>query len=155
MTSVHLPETQSCAVDDCSKQVFARGMCQAHYSRWYRHGHPTAGRVTQGKPLATLKNWVRTRDRGACWRWPYGQNGLDYGVVKWRGRYTVATRVALNLDGRPAPDETLHALHSCDNPSCVNPGHLRWGTPSDNMRDCVERGRDRWSRARTILQETE
>ncbi|MCY0957741.1 HNH endonuclease [Streptomyces sp. H27-H5] len=52
----------------------------------------------------------------------------------------LATHVALEVDGRPRPGN-LHALHSCDTPSCVNPAHLRWGTNADNVKDRGRRGR--------------
>lgn len=38
------------------------------------------------------------------------------------------------------PDGLL-VLHSCDNPRCVNPGHLEVGTQQKNIEDCVARGR--------------
>lgn len=34
----------------------------------------------------------------------------------------------------------MQALHSCDNPPCVNPHHLRWGTNRENALDRAERG---------------
>jgi hypothetical protein len=41
----------------------------------------------------------------------------------------------------PIPDGS-DVRHDCDNPPCVNPDHLRTGTRSDNMQDCVQRGRN-------------
>lgn len=35
------------------------------------------------------------------------------------------------------------ALHACDNPLCVAPDHLRWGSASENMQDMVARGRNK------------
>jgi uncharacterized protein YjcR len=34
-------------------------------------------------------------------------------------------------------------MHSCDNPICVNPKHLSWGTRTDNMQDARRKGRTR------------
>lgn len=37
-------------------------------------------------------------------------------------------------------------LHSCDNPPCINPAHLREGTHADNIADAMSRGRNRGGR---------
>lgn len=42
-----------------------------------------------------------------------------------------------------APEARPCALHSCDNKICINPEHLLWGTQSDNLKDCVLKGRHR------------
>ncbi len=43
------------------------------------------------------------------------------------------------------PDKAV-VMHTCDNPPCINPEHLRVGTCSDNVLDSARKGRHRWSK---------
>jgi DNA invertase Pin-like site-specific DNA recombinase len=57
--------------------------------------------------------------------------------------------VVYELTVGPIP-EGLFVLHSCDNPPCCNPAHLRAGTQKENIEDAVER--DRLARGRALPQ---
>jgi hypothetical protein len=85
-----------------------------------------------------------------CAEWPYGKNSANYGQVIFHdGRQILVTHAALILSGLgrpPAPGDC--ALHSCDNPPCFNPRHLRWGTRSENAIEMVDRGRSPLGEAR-------
>lgn len=59
-----------------------------------------------------------------------------------------AHRVAYEIANGPIPDD-LWVLHSCDNPPCCNPSHLRVGTYKDNVRDRVERDRSKGGRKKS------
>lgn len=73
-----------------------------------------------------------------CWEWTGGRTAKGYGRVYGLGHHYTHRIVAEALYG---PLGDAHVLHSCDNPPCVNPAHLSLGTPKENTRQSVERGR--------------
>lgn len=75
-----------------------------------------------------------------CWEFQGTRNFLGYGYKRVAGRMMRAHRVVYDaLVGFSAPH--MFALHSCDNPPCINPEHLREGTSADNVHDMVSKGR--------------
>lgn len=90
---------------------------------------------------------VGKRHPSQCWNWTAtAKSHSGYGLFKLStgmevARNVVASRIACFLAHGPAPEGKPHALHSCDNPACCNPNHLRWGSVKDNVRDALERGR--------------
>lgn len=85
-----------------------------------------------------LANTVETET--GCLEWQKTRVYRGYGQVWVRGKMVLVHReMASLIYGPPKPKD--FALHSCDNPPCINPQHLRWGTNSDNMKDMYARGR--------------
>lgn len=77
---------------------------------------------------------------GPCWNWTARKDKDGYGEFQYEGKKERAHRVSFILHiGDLAPGEFV--LHSCDNPACVKPAHLRVGTVLDNKRDSIERDR--------------
>lgn len=66
-------------------------------------------------------------------------------MVHEHGR-TISVHRAAWLLSRGAIPEGMSVCHSCDVPTCCNPAHLWLGSPSQNMRDCVAKGRHSNSR---------
>ena len=89
--------------------------------------------------------WQQVDDSGgpdSCWLWLGPLEPTGYGYIHLDGHMIKAHAFSLYLrTGVYRPKDAPHALHSCDNPPCVNFYHLRWGTPKENIQDCIERGR--------------
>lgn len=76
-----------------------------------------------------------------CWLWPRKLDEKGRGQVSVGGRRKLAHRAVWEALRGPIPAGKL-LCHHCDNPTCVNPAHLYVGTPKDNVRDMMERGRN-------------
>jgi len=72
--------------------------------------------------------WQPSRDRG----------GYGYYMIMYKNLR--AHRVMAELVYGPRP-EGMVVRHSCDNPPCINPDHLSFGTVKDNVADKFARGR--------------
>lgn len=81
------------------------------------------------------------RSANGCWEWVAAKKGAGYGAFWLSGALRGAHRAALFLYRGEPLDSDMHAMHSCDNPACVNPDHLSYGTRTDNMRDASAKGR--------------
>ena len=75
-----------------------------------------------------------------CWLWQASLDQHGYGEIKVDGRSMHAHRVMYAAHfGDVLPG--VHICHTCDNPRCVNPGHLFPGTDYDNHLDRGRKGR--------------
>lgn len=78
--------------------------------------------------------WDRADRSGgpdACWPWQGVRRPHGYGQF---GRNGHAHRHAYELAVESIPPG-LVVMHTCDNPPCINPAHLRLGTLMDNWDD--------------------
>lgn len=93
--------------------------------------------------LRALWDRVDVSGEDDCWEWQGNRSTSGYGRFTARKVEGVfAHRVMWEIANHRQIPAGFYVLHSCDNPPCCNPAHLRIGTPADNMRDKLERGRD-------------
>lgn len=109
-----------------------------------RRGAPQEDAASLWTPQAFVASVAALRpdpDAG-CVLWLWSPDRHGYGRIMVDGIRRNATHYVLIAAGHPRPDPPANlALHSCDTPLCVHPGHLRWGSMSDNMEDRSAHGR--------------
>lgn len=87
--------------------------------------------------------WSKARKGPGCWEWTAARDKDGYGMFAKEHRKQVrAHRYAFELLGHEIPGGSI-VMHTCDNPSCVRPDHLRIGTHRENTQDAIRKGRQR------------
>lgn len=107
---------------------------------------------------------IRSRKESNSIRWSRDRRSIEY-IVKSNGcwdctsyKWNPQTYFKMHLDGKAVRVHRyvycmannvsmesitgLVVMHSCDNPECINPDHLVLGTQTDNVADCVAKGRN-------------
>lgn len=101
--------------------------------------------------------WSKVEKRGEdeCWGWNAQKRWDGYGrfVTKYRPQW--AHRFSWELHNGRKIVKGEHVLHSCDNPACTNPKHLRLGTHAENMAEMKAKGRNPKGEALKINKITE
>jgi hypothetical protein len=128
-----------CSIEGCDRPHWVKGNCRVHHERIKKWGHPDGGPTTHAPPEVRFWRYVDKRGPDECWPWTgkrqksgYGRFGI--GQHKKVGAHRFSFEMATGF----LPPVVMH---TCDNPPCVNPAHLRAATNKLNTADMIVKGR--------------
>lgn len=127
-----MPDT-ICSITGCPRRCTRPkyGWCEAHYTRWRRHGDPVAGGPDRILDDDEARFWSKVDKTPTCWLFTGALAG-GYGRFYLAGGLVPAHRYAYELLVGPIP-EGLQLDHLCRVRNCVNPGHLEPVTQRENL----------------------
>lgn len=129
---------KGCTVDNCEKPTVAFGFCSKHYTRFKRYGDVNFPGVKGGGRPTKIK--FEISDNGCFVLTSHKLNSDGYAEIRIRGRANKIHRHIYEQCFGDIPRGFV-IRHKCDNPSCINPEHLEFGTHQDNVNDMISRDR--------------
>jgi hypothetical protein len=132
-----------CGCKDCEKPVIALGMCSKHLRRTRLYGSPFvlkshAGMMYGLSAIERFNKQHRKDGQNGCWEWTACKERDGYGRFKGMVGtvvYNKAHRFSWAYHSNSEIPPGMMVCHSCDNPGCVNPGHLWLGSAKENVND--------------------
>lgn len=130
-----------CIIDGCFKPTHGKNMCKLHYQRSWRIGSPHVSRpCLHGSTEDRFWNHaVKGSSDTDCWRWNGYHDKDGYGRLRSGNTQRGAHIASWQIHFGDIP-KGYFVLHSCNNPECSNPKHLKLGDQSDNMKDRIRAG---------------
>jgi hypothetical protein len=147
-----------CCVDGCNKETYSDGerinskshlttkYCRKHYTWLETRGSLKPTKFSQGTLIERFERRLAEIEKpnDDCWIWIFAHSGKGYGciseTINGREKTKLAHRVSYQYHHGDLAETDL-VLHSCDNPSCINPSHLRKGNGSENIKEAYDKGR--------------
>lgn len=130
-----------CTHQDCRHSVWARGLCNTHYTTLRKKG------ILPLLPHRTKEElfWAKVLKTESCWLWQGAVDGTGYGSFRYqKGKTVTAHRFAYTITHGPIPRGYLVA-HDCpdgDNKRCVR--HLMLLTTTEHGRDRAKKRQNAW-----------
>lgn len=128
-----------CTIPHCNRLSYVTDgvICFYHYKQEKRANSTVAPREVLAKYIES--HVIKGERPEDCWDWTGSREQKGYGSFELGYKHYKAHQVSYFLSSGNWAKNCV--LHSCDNPPCCNPLHLRDGTVQDNSDDMRKRNR--------------
>jgi HNH endonuclease len=124
---------RTCSIEGCGRKHLAKGLCQTHYLRMYKHGSLDSLTMRGASALERIAAKVAIQPNG-CWLFTGVLTANGYGHVRDDdGNMRHAHVITYEAKHGPIPDG-MESDHLCRCRACCNPDHIEPVTHLENVR---------------------